>query len=340
MRTIPLSISILALFSVFFTGFAGISYGQSIPTAQEPLEIELSNDTPSPYAEIIVRVKSFSLNINSATITWFLNGTMVEKGIGLVEKTIKVEGPGSVNKIGVVVSIDGRQMQKEVIVKPTEISLVWEADGYVPPFYKGKAPFVRQGLLTITAIPSFKDSSGRGINPKDLVYKWTENSVVLNTQSGYGKDSVRVLGGIIERPIDIRVEITSVDGKTHGRASMKIDPHPSDIVVYEDNPLYGTLYNKAVHGQYKLNKNEISLVSIPYFFSKRSIKEGAVSYTWMVNDYENPNLDNATKLTLRKSGRDEGTSYVSVTAQNKKEIFQSSETQFSVIFEKNKDTEQ
>lgn len=303
-----------------------------MPTAGEVIQFDVSKDNPQPFETVQINAKSFSTDLNRAAIAWYVNEKLISSGVGITSFSVKLGAAGSSTNVTMkVTTLEGATYQKEIQFTPAEVSLLWEAQGYVPPFYKGKAPFVRQGTVKITAVPIFKDKSGKMIDPSKLVYTWKQDYKTLGSNSGYGKQSLVISGGVIERPITIHVDVSSIDEIIRGEASIDLNPQSPQIAVYEDNPLYGILYNKSVRKNYPFTGTELHLITIPYFFSNTTLATNGINYDWSINNSDYPSLKNSTEITLRRKGTDQGSSLITIRATNLAQILQSAETSVSLL---------
>ncbi len=83
---------------------------------------------------------------------------------------------------------------KDIPITPEDLDIIWQANSYVPPFYEGKALFPPVGTVSFVAMPGFIDSNGNPVNPKKLIYTWSQDTTVLGDKSGYGKNVLTVQG--------------------------------------------------------------------------------------------------------------------------------------------------
>jgi len=321
--------SFLIFTLVYFTS----ANAQFLPNINEVVDIDVSNPIPQPLETIRIKVISYSTDLNRAGITWYVNDKMIEKGVGLTSHSVKMGNAGVKTSIKVQINtLEGASYEKELEFTPAEVSLVWEADGFIPPFYKGKAPLVRQGTVKITAIPTFKDSSGKMIDPKNLVYTWKQDYKTLGNSSGYGKQSLSYTTGALERPVIIKVEVSTLDNKIKGETYIELQPQSPKVVLYEDSPLYGPLYNRAIVDGYEFISKELKISLVPYFFSNSDIKGENLEYSWSINNASNPNLFNSTEITLRRNGDEKGNASIYAEVSNIKNILQSNKIRANLVF--------
>jgi hypothetical protein len=197
---------LISLFiSVGFIATFSLAQAQS-PDGLTDLIITPSSENPSPGQQITISVKSYSIDINSAKITWIVDGVSKSTGTGL--KTFTMTAPQGGKKSTVQVRAttpEGKTVSSSISVGSGSIDLIIETDGYVPPSYRGRLYPVFQNAVDIIAIPHLSNSSGTEYDPKTLVYTWKQNEKVLDSDSGYGKQKISISGTVIPRPYNIRV---------------------------------------------------------------------------------------------------------------------------------------
>lgn len=328
--------------TIIFTLFllVGMPVSAQIPTG-DFVQIEQIPEFPRSNQTVTLNIKSSSTDIQNSTITWIVNGTQQGKGKGLSTVTVQTGKPGSSTNVSVtIVTPQGITAQKTLAVRPADVDLVWETDGFTPPFYKGRPGFSYQSELKLIAIPDFYTSTGTRIDPKTLVYTWKQDSTILGSKSGYGKDSLVVQGGAIAKPTSISVEVSSAQSSLKGQMGLEFEASEPFVIFYEESPLYGTMYNKALGGVYSMKESEATFVAVPYNFSAKALNNDSVSYLWSINNRERTDLGNARSITLRTREDVEGVSLVGLSLKNNANIFQSAANNFTVRFTRQESSEE
>lgn len=280
-------------------------------------EIKVVPASPGPNQNVSVRIESFSFDLNSSEIIWAVDGVIKNKSVGKKDFSLKTGGIGTVSLIKAIIKTkDGRTIEKTLVIRPAGVDILWEANSYTPPFYKGKALYGYQNLITVIALPNIINSKGARISPDDLVYKWTKNGKVLGGVSGYGKNKFSFSKSILSRPDEIELEVMSFDKKIKASGSITLEPIEPKVIIYENNPLYGIIYEKALVGEYKLSGNEISLITTPYFFSKGDIKGGQIKHNWSMNGQNINNKKDPMQATFRNTKDTRGSTKISISLQN------------------------
>jgi hypothetical protein len=231
------------------------------------------------------------------------------------------------------VTTNGVTISNSIKIGSGSVELIIEGNGYVPPFFKGKIPTGYQNTVSVVAFPHLADAKGVEYDPKTLVYQWKKNSRVVEDQSGYGKQTFTLVGDIVPRATNLNVTVSTRDGSRSASGLISVSYNSPSLSFYEDNPLYGPLFNKIVGDSIFIGKEkETSVLAIPYGFNKPVSGLGDLSLTWMINGYEHPELSLNESVTLRAPDGADGTSNIELTVNNNKDILQSASAGFSTRF--------
>lgn len=317
----------------FFTNLNTLVYAQGIPTSGG-LELVPSVESPEPGQKVNIRLRSYSMDIDSANSTWLVNDKVVQKGIGLTSYEITAPNLGKETKVSVTASSpNGSTLSKTIYLSSGSIDLIVENSGHTPPLFKGKIPISYQNNINIVAIPHLADSNGVEYDPKNLVYEWKRNSLVVQDQSGYGRQSFSLKGEIIPRDVSIVVTASTRDGKKSVSGYINISYTSPSLNFYIDDPLYGPIYNKIVRDTLFIgDEKEVSIIMEPYGFNKPINGLGDLILNWMINGYESPSLAQNQSITLRAPENSTGNSNIELMVKNKKDILQGASANFSVKF--------
>lgn len=326
-----LSIIILIL-SVFLINTQD-SYAQ-IPTSIDGVNISKNIDNPRPDQIINVKVESFLIDLNSSSISWIVNGKSKEQGIGL--KNINVTAP----KIGLTTTVtaiirtsDGVEIRKSITLKSGSVEIIWETEGHRHPLYEGKLPFVYQNKIRLIAMPHLSKDGKKTIDPKTLVYTWKSGGKYIENGQGYGKQYVEIIGTEIPKPLEISVEVYDRSNTTSAYSSIVIEPEEPSISFYEEDSLYGLLYNKSLRNRVPLNNSEMKVVAVPFGFN---IGKEPLSYAWSINNLSQPDLIRNKSIVIKPKADVEGSSNISLDIRNENLILQGARSDFTVYFSKKK----
>ena len=327
----------ILLITVCIFGLTSTTYAQANQQLQTVVNVDMIPQDPGANQVVKVTLTSYSTNINAANITWKINGKIQKTGKG--EKTFSFT-TGTINTTTsldiIIVTVEGDIVTKTIKIKPTEIDLVWQAESFTPPFYKGKAMFTHQDKITFIAMPHMTNSSGAEISPKNLIYKWTRNGSVDENASGYGKNEYTFISPLISRVLNIDVEVTSVSTGSVGLAHTRISPIEPSIILYKKNPLYGIEFQKALADNIELkDSKEIVIVGMPFFFGTLDASNQDLSYKWSINGAPINNDPSQSEEVFRQKEGTSGTSNISLSIENVSKILEVATSNFNLKFGEN-----
>lgn len=306
-----------------------IAHAQISSPSVDSAQIFVTPQYPTPGETVTVRVENYSININATEITWSLNNKVQKKGLG--DKTFSfTAGPiGSVH----TVTVSGPSFSKSVSIRPASLSISWQTNTYVPPFYKGKALYANQSNIQFVAIPEFADSKGVLIDPDTLIYTWTRNGSVIQNASGFGRRVFQTSGGTLAKSLIIEVEVNSVDGNIKAKKAIEVEGVSPYIVMYENHPLYGITYRTALPDTFTLTSKEISVVATPYFFDVSGVRSVDMSYVWKMNGKMIESQENPSIITLRTpTDSTGGKASISLSISHLKNMLQFTDKAFTITF--------
>lgn len=325
-------VALILLGTCYF--IAGTQQVQAQSTGYNEYSIISTPTNPAPNQEMTLEVISLSSDVNVSDISWYTGNQLLQKGVGLSKITITAPSSGSSITIrATITKKSGEVGQASLLVRVGEVNITWETNGYTPPFYKGRAPYTYQSTLRLVALPNLYNSTGTLIPPSSLSYRWSKDHTVLGNESGFNKQTLSVKGAIVPRPITITVDVESRDKTVKGQGTIIIDAVEPQVVFYEQDPLYGALYNNALGDSFTLT-NEKRVIAEPYFFSITQKTSPNLRYTWSVNNLEAQDIQNDTGITLRPKGSAEGSALISVRVDNLSDILQSASKGLQVYFSK------
>lgn len=297
----------------------------------QTLRIDVQPRFPKPQDTVRIEIESFNTDLNSATITWQVDGRTVKQGVGLKEITVRIGNIGEQTIVTITANTLRGVLQETLVINPAAIDLLWEARGYTPPFYRGRARLAPDADIVVSAEPDMRTAAGRIIPKEELVYTWRRNGEVLGSLSGTGKSTVVLDGPRVYQESRIEVIAESLDGSVTGRGILRLLPEEPKLLFYEDRPLLGTLFNKAIGETFSVAEAEMSFAAHPFFFSAESPRDQALLYAWSINNepVKNPDID-ASILTVRPFGN--GFSNLRAEVRHRDNIFQSAKHAFRLNF--------
>ena len=108
-----------------------------------------------------------------------------------------------------------------------------------------------------------------------------------------------------------------------GRGRIVIPAAEPFTVFYEQDPLRGMRFERALGCTYALRNEEVTIVAEPFYFSVDRRASPSLTYAWRLDgsSLQNPGLDESS-LTLRQITAGEGEASLSLSIQNVAQILQ------------------
>jgi hypothetical protein len=335
MKNIFILFSVL-FFVIFFAGNAKAQDFNPSILLDNSITVEFNPVAPKANSQVNAVASSYNIDLNSANISWFVGGKKQVSGIGLTSFSFFSGDIGKTTTISMIVTTkDGQNIQKTFNIMPAEVDLIWETDGYTPPFYQGKSLFSHEGKLKFVAIPHILSANGKEIPASQLSYKWTKNGTVLGDFSGYGKNTYIMLGSIISIPIDMQVEVTNTSGDIIAKAETTVTPTDPKIVFYKRDPLYGIQLQNSIKTNEIMTDKEIDVLAEPLYFSTNDVSLGNLQYNWKINNQDISNNALKNERIFRSTSNISGTSNIFLSINNISKILQTADESFSLKFNSN-----
>lgn len=273
-KTIWQTIICLGLVIPFFS-FAGV------------VDISLSPQNPEPLERVGAILNGPLIDFDKSEIYWYINEELQSYGIG--EKSFSFTAGEAEEKTildVVVVTNEGKRFDLQKTITPTSVDLLWEAQTYTPPFYRGKALPTEGSSVKIVAMPNTQD-----INVK-YIYTWgVDGNFPLVDHSGYNRTSFVTSGLETGYSRKVKVSIASFDGSKNAKKQLKISSVDPEPILYENNILKGSFWRQALYDIKEISGDSLSLKVEPYFFSKTDFQDSNLEYIWLINQ-QNINEDN------------------------------------------------
>jgi len=304
----------------------------SLPTSSLNYELELIIKPENPTANQTISAKAnlYALDINKYEVLWFLDGKLIQKGVGQTDFFFQTGNWGKETILTAQVNTtnDGI-ISKQIYILPSEVDLIWEAKTYTPPFYKGKVLNSSNSIINVVAVPNLIDKNGNKIPSDKLIYKWKEDWKVKGNQSGYGKNTFSFESPQITRSKSITVEVESLDNSLKTKKTINFRSNQTKIIFYKEDPLLGILYNQAINSNYTLSdsEEEVTIKAYPFFFSPQN----ELKYKWEMNNKILNNIKN--EIIFRKQPNLTGSTQVSLKINNLDKILQFTDNTFLINFE-------
>ena len=328
-KLIPISLILIAFFSIINIVLAQESILNSISS----VNLNISPSNPRAGDSVTIALSSDSLDLDSSKITWYIDEIIKKESTGK-NITIKTKVDGKKTSVRAVVeTLDGIVKEVSGEISPVGVDLIIEPMSYTMPFYKGKPLFIKEGVVKIIAMPDIV-VDGVKILPGNANYKWFKDDYVLGSNSGRGNNSIVITSTIPVRDSNVRVEISDDLGNILAETSKIIVLNDPQILFYEDSPLYGVLYNKAiVNGYYLGTKEELKVVAKPFSFSFLKDVVDEAAYAWYANGNIIPPSGKNNQIILKQTTNGaSGVASMSLDVSNTNKINQFASRAFDVQF--------
>ncbi len=293
---------------------AGVLFAPSLAFAKSDLITFHTNpETPGPNQSVVVSIQSYAVNLDAAKITWYVDKNVVKDGIA--EKNIQTitKEFGQTTTIDVVVSmLDGGRYDKQFLLTPAEVDILWEADTSVPPFYKGKALPTYQSIVKLSALARFNSLSS---DPSQYSYTWTANQT-QGLGTGLGRNSMLLSMKYSGTAIPVSVRVSDFQGTLKSVTTQNIIAVDPLIVFYEDAPLLGIRFGHALTGGVEAGGTSFTIRAVPYFFSNDNLWNSTVLYSWIKDGTHLPLGLDPNFAVITKAGKSAQSETISISLQN------------------------
>ena len=131
----------------------------------------------------------------------------------------------------------------------------------------------------------------------------------MANSSGIGKSAIVVDSPIQYRSREISVMVMSAGGSLVGGASLLLTASDPLMRLYENNPLLGIRFDRALGSTFAIHSSEATLYAAPFGVPTSN---GAPRIEWFLNG---SSVQTGPSVTLRPTGSGEGEATLSVTAK-------------------------
>ena len=315
------------------SGGDGMSLSEKYPQIQEQLDISVVPETPQPGDDVTISAQSYGMDLNTQLITWKVNGVEQLKGIGQRRFTFRLGLAGARTIVLLTIrTASGFEISQSFEFSPVNVDVLWQANTYTPPFYKGKALYTPESNVTLVAMPNIISNSRR-VETSNVVYTWKVNQEVQGSLSGFGRNTFSYDGPIFIRAAQIEAAAYAGENPAlKGKSGVTLNPENPLALLYEDNPLLGVLFNRELGSEYPLRNNEVRINAYPYFFSTTN-KNAMVNYAWGLNTSPLGDLPSTQNtLTLTRNTSDSGQSVVFLYIGNDSKILQEAAASLNITY--------
>lgn len=280
----------------------GAQFGLDVTGVGLDFIINQASSVPAPDSTVRMSIESYSTDLNRADITWEVNGVVKDRGVGKLNFDLAIGPVGSATNLKVTAQTrEGYTITHSKIFRPGLVDLIWQADSWTAPFYKGKGLVTAKSKVVVQAVPYILDGNTR-IPARSLYYTWTYDFDPLVDASGVGKDTIMVNAPDLFDKMNLRVQVATLDNRVFADAQVTIAPSNPEVIIWKSDPLSGIDYDRPIASDISFDLDEIGLVAGGLYFPKTHTTNPGLSYSWSLNskpaivDEEKPHT-----LTIRRT---------------------------------------
>ena len=254
---------------------------------------------PAPHEQATISVLSSSLDLTNAVMTVSVGGKETYRG-AVRTFTVVLGATGSVTNVRVTISSGGANYSQTISIQPQDVVLIAEPISSAPILYPGKPLVPLDGDVRIVAMADLKDANGRMSSPTTYSYAWTVDGVQIANSSGIGKEAIIVASPLQYRARDVSVAVTNASGILIGGASLSLTALEPSVRIYQNDPLFGIRFDRALSDSYSIAGAETTLYAAPFSVPTTG---GAPLIQWFLNG---STAQDGASITLRPSGSGRG----------------------------------
>lgn len=294
--------------------------------------IDVSPSNPAPYENTTITLRSFSANLDSVSISWFVDGKLIITEIGKKSLSITTKNANTDTRVEAKISFPDGEITKTIIIRPSVMVLLWQAtDSYVPPFYRGKALATPDSTLKVVAMPETKVGSQLA-SPNNMTYSWKKDYTNMAGDSGYGKSSFVYTNDYLQDSNNISVVATPVGQNYSSESNINIRTTQPKIVFYKNSNTMGTIWERALANPHIINEEEI-VQAVPYYMSPKELQHPALVWRWYINNsFVSTGDARQDVMPLRVEAGTSGTSRLKLIIENSEKIFQTASKEINIGF--------
>ena len=212
------------------------------------------------------------------------------------------------------------------------LDLLYDADSYTPPFYRGRPQASPGSTMHFQAVAHFTGAGGAAVPDSAIIYTWKRDGEVLGSISGKGRSSAAIASPSLFGSNVIEVDAQSADASAYGSAEMTVSSVDPSVTLYQDHPLFGIEFYKALDGSTLISDQEMTFVGVPYFAAAASPNQGSLNWAWSVNGGIVPaTTTNANELTIN-AGASGGQASIGVSLTSSQNPLLDAQGNWQVIF--------
>lgn len=337
-------LSFYLIFSILILSFVSVAFAQmpsvddfyspnnqfTLDNVYSQLDIEMTPKNPSAGQSVTLRLFGYANDLDRAMITYKVNGEVKLSEMGKKIFTFNVGGADESTIVSInVVLPTGFSYSKNLVIRPINMIIAWEADTYTPPFYEGKAMYSDQAKLKLVA-ETYGNTATGSIVPLDTIYTWKKDNRTIQDQSGLGANVATIDNDkSILSLISIELLAESFDRSVKTSKKISIDTSKLELEYYTLDQAMGIASHPIKTGDI-ISKDTTSIVAVPYFMAYSSLDNPLVEYEWYINSKKVNNT--VPVIGIEHPGKD-GYAQVEAVIKSKDRLFQRAQKIIRLVFE-------
>lgn len=306
----------------------------TISFASNEASVTLNPKNPTPFTSVTATLVSYLFNVNTAFITWSLNGKVILKGVGEKKVTIQTGEAGSQTPVHVsAVTANDETFEVDIVVTPESVDIIYETpESYVPLFYEGLSLPSEGASVKFVAMPNISEG-GNNIPASSLSYSWYVSGEFIDEASGIGRQSAMIDLDFLRSFTTIKVVVNGPHG-TVAEKSIDIYPHDVMPLVYTHDDILGTNFTSLITRRFETTK-DFTLSLEPFFLSSKNSFQDTTLYNWTLDGLPITPLG-GTLLSMHPKENSYGSRKLSISVSNSKRRLQKAVVDLNLIFDTRK----
>lgn len=297
----------LATAAIFFSPLVVLAQSLGSVPLGVPFSISIDPQFPSPNSQATLSLLSDTLDLTNATMAVSVSGKKIYLG-NVQPLAIPLGKTGSVTNVAVTIASGGANYSQTIPIQPQDVVLVAEPVSSAPPLYQGKPLVPLEGSVRVVALANLRSANGKALDSSTLAYAWTVDGTNIASASGIGKSALMVLSPLQYRARSVSVQVQSQDGSLVGGAELSLTSAEPIVRIYQNDPLLGIRFERALFGDHAISATEDTLYAAPFSLPTSS---GAPLLQWFLNGMA---AQTGNSITLRPTGSGEGRASLSLVA--------------------------
>lgn len=314
--------------------FFVISFFPLFCFAETDATITLNPKYPAPNSSITATLVSYSIDVDTAFITWSRLGKVISEGVGIKKITLQTGPVGYQIPLHVkATTANGDSSEVDIAITPESVSILYETpESYTPLFYEGKSLPGEGALVSFTAVPNIAES-GVIFPASSLAYSWYVNDEFMRDSSGIAKSSASFNLDIFNPFTRVKVVVRSPKGIS-AENTIDVYPHPVMPLLYSYDEILGVNYSNLISKRFESTR-DFTLALEPFYLSLYKKNQTSSSIAWSLDGLPVTPRDGRL-LGIHPKENSYGSRLLSISIANEERTMQEADTKVNLIFDTRK----